>query len=120
MHNALTPFRKYSDFSGRASAREFWWFFALSVAVFVATVLLTGISAQSAAKATPTWALVYVFWWAVTAVPWFALQVRRLHDQGRSGWLVSINIAGYAALFIEPLVGIALLAISLGIMALRG
>lgn len=120
MHNALTPFRKYSDFSGRASAREFWWFFALSVAVFVATVLLTGIGAQSAAKATPTWALVYVFWWAVTAVPWFALQVRRLHDQGRSGWLVSINIAGYAALFIEPLVGIALLAISLGIMALQG
>lgn len=120
MHNALTPFRKYSDFSGRASAREFWWFFALSVAVFVATVLLTGLSAESGAKATPTWALAYVFWWAVTAVPWLALQVRRLHDQGRSGWLVSINIAGYAALFIEPLVGMALLAISLGIMALRG
>lgn len=120
MHNALTPFRKYSDFSGRASAREFWWFFALSVAVFVATVLLTGLSAESGAKATPTWALAYVFWWAVTAVPWFALQVRRLHDQGRSGWLVSINIAGYVALFIEPLVGMALLAISLGIMALRG
>lgn len=120
MHNALTPFRKYSDFTGRASAREFWWFFALSVAVFVTTVLLTGLSAESGAKATPTWALVYVFWWAVTAVPWFALQVRRLHDQGRSGWLVSINIAGYAALFIEPLAGMALLAISLGIMALRG
>ncbi len=120
MHNALIPFRKYSDFSGRASTREFWSFFALSAAVFVTTVLLTGLSAQTSAKATPTWALAYVFWWAVTAVPWFALQVRRLHDQGRSGWLVSINIAGYVALFIQPLAGMALLAISLGLMALRG
>ena len=120
MHNALIPFRKYSAFSGRASPREFWWFFALSAAVLVITVFLTGVSAQTAAKATPTWALVYVFWWAVTAVPWFALQVRRLHDQGRSGWLVSINIAGYAALFIQPLAGVALLSISLGLMALRG
>lgn len=120
MHNALTPFRKYSDFSGRASPREFWSFFALSAAVFVTAVVLTGVSAQTSAKATPTWALVYVFWWAVTAVPWFALLVRRLHDQGRSGWLVSINIAGYVALFIEPLAGMALLTISLGLMALRG
>lgn len=120
MHNALIPFRKYSDFSGRASPREFWWFFALSAAVLIITVFLTGVSAETAAKATPTWALAYVFWWAVTAVPWFALQVRRFHDQGRSGWLVSINIAGYAALFIQPLAGMALLAISLGLMALRG
>ena len=120
MHNALIPFRKYSDFSGRASPREFWWFFALSAAVLIITVFLTGVSAETAAKATPTWALVYVFWWAVTAVPWFALQVRRFHDQGRSGWLVSINIAGYAALFIQPLAAMALLAISLGLMALRG
>ncbi len=120
MHNALMPFRKYSDFSGRASPREFWWFFALSAAVLVITVFLTGVSTQTAAKATPTWALAYVFWWAVTAVPWFALQARRLHDQGRSGWLVSINIAGYSALFIQPLAGMALLAISLGLMAPRG
>lgn len=120
MHNVLIPFRKYSDFSGRASPREFWWFLALSAAVLVITVFLTGVSAQAAAKATPTWALVYVFWWAVTAVPWFALQVRRFHDQGRSGWLVSINIAGYVTLFIQPLAGVALLTISLGLMALRG
>lgn len=120
MHNVLIPFRKYSDFSGRASPREFWWFFALSAAVLIITVFLTGVSAETAAKSTPTWALAYVFWWAVTAVPWFALQVRRFHDQGRSGWLVSINIAGYAALFIQPLAGMALLAISLGLMALRG
>jgi uncharacterized membrane protein YhaH (DUF805 family) len=40
MHNALMYFRKYSDFSGRASTSELWWFFALLVAVFVTTVVI--------------------------------------------------------------------------------
>jgi len=40
MHNTLMTLRKYSDVSGHASTREFWWFFALSAVVFVTTVVI--------------------------------------------------------------------------------
>ncbi|PZU14937.1 MAG: hypothetical protein DI591_11145 [Citromicrobium sp.] len=120
MQMLLLPFRKYSDFSGRASRQEFWFFLGLSAGIFLAAVVLTGVSAGTSAEASPTWALLYVFWWVVSAVPWFALIVRRLHDQGRSGILAWGVIAGYVMLFVMPTVGALLLLASLGLMSLPG
>lgn len=116
----LLPFRKYLDFSGRASRREFWSFLGLSAGVFLATVVLTGVSAETSNEASPTWALLYIFWWVVSAVPWFALIVRRFHDQGRSGILAWAVIAGYVMLFVMPTVGALLLLALLGLVSLPG
>lgn len=63
----------FLGFSGRTSKRDFWiGFAALFAAGFVASLLpLVGTLASLA--------LIY---------PWTALMAKRLHDFGRSGWLV--------------------------------
>lgn len=79
---------KYSDFSGRASRSEFWWFLLFEVLVGISVVLISGIFAQleiggltgSLAKWLPLFAQLGLI------IPHFAVGARRLHDTGRTGW----------------------------------
>ena len=81
--NALTV--NYCNFLGRASRSDYWWFCLFS---FVAS-----------------WVLTILFCWSDTAeyivsglfslailLPSLGLSVRRLHDTGRSGWWIFINL----------------------------
>lgn len=73
----LSLFARWLDFSGRSSRAEFGWGMALVLgASFVATSLdrALGIAVLDTAVSL------------VTVVPQLSLQVRRLHDTGRSGW----------------------------------
>jgi uncharacterized membrane protein YhaH (DUF805 family) len=84
-------FRKYADFSGRASLSEFWWF-----------LLFLGLA--SAAAAIFGYALQAIFHIA-TLLPLAAAAARRLHDTGRSAWWLLFAFV--------PLVGLIVLAIFL-------
>jgi len=80
-------FRKYADFSGRASKAEYWWFF-----LFVNAVCWPAMELDRQ--------LVVILFWA-TILPHMAVAVRRLHDTGRSGWFLlvgSIPFVGWIAL----------------------
>ena len=65
-------FRKYADFSGRASRPEYWWFVLF---VLIANLALSAISTV----------LGFIFVLA-TLLPSIAAATRRLHDTNRSGW----------------------------------
>lgn len=71
-------FKKYADFSGRASRPEFWWFMLF---IFGGSFVLSYVS----------------FWLNVlfvlgTLLPQVAAATRRLHDTGRSGWWQLIGV----------------------------
>jgi uncharacterized membrane protein YhaH (DUF805 family) len=68
-----TCFRKYVDFSGRASRSEYWWFL---LAYFVVAVV-----AQLINRYLPAVVILAVL------LPLLAATVRRLHDIGKSGWM---------------------------------
>lgn len=102
MHWFLDPIRyHYADFDGRATRREYWMFmlmvspFALAfffgvVAVFVA--FMTGKTLSDAFTGLVLGVLgISILVLVVTIVPSIALQVRRLHDIGRSGWWALIG-----------------------------
>ncbi|HEV6967820.1 MULTISPECIES: DUF805 domain-containing protein [Roseateles] len=82
-------FKKYADFSGRASRSEYWWFFLF---------ILLG----SAALSYVSHALSGVF--AIgTLLPSLAAATRRLHDTGRSGWwqlIALVPLVGWIVLFV--------------------
>lgn len=123
MLKILRPLGRYADFAGRSDRSEFWLFFSLSALVFVVTIFGSLVDAQigktSDPAATPPWAIIaYLLWWLITAVPWFALQARRFHDIGLSGWFALINVGAYLALLMAPPIGLALFALSLLLMAL--
>lgn len=73
-----TCFRKYADFTGRASRPELWWFYLFLVGAAVVTMLVSTT-------------LYYVFWLG-TLLPAIAVTTRRLHDTNRSGWWQLISL----------------------------
>ncbi|TPG13247.1 DUF805 domain-containing protein [Sphingomonas oligophenolica] len=78
------PLKRYADFQGRSTRREFWMFHLLPVAIVILAIMLQGASMVLAAIAL-----------LAMAVPLLAVQIRRFHDQDRSGWFVAINLIPY-------------------------
>ncbi|WP_151813863.1 DUF805 domain-containing protein [Acinetobacter ursingii] len=92
-HQAIvTCFKKYAVFSGRARRSEFWFFQLFCL-------LATLIFAYAGSKSELMDMLGILFFFA-TLLPIIAVTVRRLHDVGRSGWLVLVTII--------PVVGVLL------------
>ena len=82
-----TCFNKYADFSGRATRSEFWWFSLFQLIVLVIAGVISDI------------------FYGVVALglllPGLAVGARRLHDIGKTGWLL--------LLWLVPLIGWVLL-----------
>lgn len=87
---------RYSTFSGRASRSEYWWVSLYFGIVMAIGAVVAGVSAAAAtvpgaaAEPSPFTTLVLVvlfFFLAASFVPSLALNARRLHDAGFSGWL---------------------------------
>lgn len=98
----LMPLRRYADFSGRSRRKEYWMF-ALGVmgVVFLVIALallmsggLSGMAQTGGFLAGPFMIVFAVFWLAII-VPSIAVQVRRFHDQDKSGWFVLLNFIPY-------------------------
>jgi len=76
-------FLKWNDFTGVANRPQFWWYV---LAIFVVNILLDLISGKLG-----------LVWLLITLVPSIAIGIRRMHDIGKSGWWLLINLV--------PLVG---------------
>lgn len=70
--SVTTCMRKYATFTGRASRSEYWWFFLFFVLIYL-VARFSGETAELIAL-------------LVLLLPFLAVNFRRLHDVGRSGW----------------------------------
>ena len=86
-------FSKYAGFSGRARRSEYWYFMLFNLIVSVVLSVVEGIIDMPGL-------LVGLYSLAVT-LPTLAVTARRLHDTGRSGWWMLIQLI--------PLVGFIIL-----------
>jgi len=73
-----TCFSKYATFTGRASRPEFWWFFLFQVIVLIIAGVISDILYGVAALAL--------------LLPGLAVGARRLHDIGKTAWLLLIGL----------------------------
>ena len=97
--------RKYARFDGRASRREYWWtYLFLALGYLLSLTLLYGglgiWQATSGSEGTPpvifpVGVALTVGWFLATALPWLALEARRLHDANLSGFLLFIHLASW-------------------------
>ena len=90
---ALTPIRKYAQFSGRAPRAEYWWY-TLAVVVLAIIVSTVEQTLGMGPVAGPYAPLSLVFTLAFI-IPGLAVTVRRLHDTNRSGWWILIAVIPY-------------------------
>lgn len=101
MHWMILPYRRYFDFSGRSRRKEYWSFFVfwvlLAMALAIAAVatfagrlqgMMQGGPQAFAALGRAFWVLFALFglFFLASLIPMIAVQVRRLHDLGVSGW----------------------------------
>ena len=100
-----TVLANYADFSGRASRAEYWYWILAVLVVSVALALVDGAVIAPmlgfepfAPEAGRPLGLLFSL---AVLVPSLAVAVRRLHDIGRSGWWLLIQLV--------PIVGVLLL-----------
>ena len=102
MELMLKPLRHFADFAGRARRKEFWsWFLFVWVLLFVLmyldSVLGLGGSASSYRTGNSvgfnmSGGVLTLLFALATLIPNLAVSVRRLHDSGKSGWLLLIGL----------------------------
>jgi len=89
MNYFIGALKKYAVFEGRAHRSEYWYFLLFG---FIFYVVISVISSLIDADI-----LSFLFYLAMF-IPGLAVSVRRLHDIGKSGWMILINlipIAGF-------------------------
>lgn len=99
----LMPYRRYADFSGRSRRKEYWMFVLLTfiiVGVCMALMFAGGMSVDETGQSVPGplfWLGVALLgiWGVGSIIPSIAVQVRRFHDQDKSGWMVLLGFIPY-------------------------
>lgn len=84
-----TCYKKFFDFSGRASKSEFWWFQLYAIIIYALMFVFQG-----------DLAILFSIITIANAIPNWAASVRRLHDTDKSGWFVLISIIPILGLII--------------------
>ena len=89
-------FSNYTNFNGRGSRSEYWWF-----CLFAWSLSLGGSLMDSSTGGNGE-GMMYWIATLVTALPGLVAGARRLHDVDKSGWwlLISLTIIGMIPLFI--------------------
>ncbi len=94
--------RKYADFSGRASVREFWMFvvgnliigFLGGIGVLILSVLI-GMSSENYFLGALVYIILVGGYGLYIIIPSISIAVRRLHDQDKSGAFYFITLIPY-------------------------
>ena len=100
MDEYVAVLKKYAVFSGRARRREYWMFILINVIVAVVLGLIEAFAGISGNRQPGLLSSLYSL---AVLLPSLGVAVRRLHDTGRSGWWLLINLI--------PLVGTIVLLV---------
>jgi uncharacterized membrane protein YhaH (DUF805 family) len=86
----LKVMKQYADFNGRARRTEFWMFMLFNIIFMTIAIVLDNVIGTNFGE------LPYGFFYLIYAlailIPGLAVEVRRLHDTGRSGWWILISL----------------------------
>lgn len=100
MEGFLKVIQNYANFNGRARRKEYWMFLAVfSIIAFaiMAVGVLGTVMFDAPEFSDISIALIYLFYFALL-IPSLAVQTRRLHDTGKSGWLQLLGFIPFGGL----------------------
>lgn len=84
----LKVLKQYADFSGRARRTEYWMFFLFNmIFAFLAAIIDNVLGTASPELG---YGIFYGIYALAMFIPGLAVAVRRLHDVGKSGWMLLI------------------------------
>lgn len=87
MQYYIQAFKQFADFSGRTNRKGFWMFVLFHIIV---SLVIVGIDSMTGSGKAGTGMLSTIYSLAVF-IPALSISVRRLHDVGKSGWLILVG-----------------------------
>tara|TARA_E500000331_G_C16991367_1_gene597911 strand:- start:313 stop:654 length:342 start_codon:yes stop_codon:yes gene_type:complete len=82
-------YKKFFDFSGRASKSEYWWFQLFNIIIYVLSLIFQR-----------DLALLFSILIIINLIPIYAAGVRRIHDSNKSGWFVLLSLIPIIGLYV--------------------
>lgn len=86
----LKVLKNYAVFSGRASRKEYWMFVLFNIIFSIVAVILDNVFGTAIEDLG--YGLFYILYCLAVLIPALAVLVRRLHDIGKSGWMIFISL----------------------------
>ena len=104
-NSVKSSFSKYAIFNGRASRSEYWWYTLFLVAGYLVAIIADNLlgTTFTVLGESAGYGYLYLIFMLANTIPSFSILVRRLHDNGKSGWWYWIVVV--------PLVGAILLLV---------
>jgi len=78
----LKVLKQYVDFNGRARRQEYWMFILFNIIFSIATMVIDSVIG--------TYGAINGIYALAVFLPGLAVGVRRLHDIGKSGWMMLV------------------------------
>ena len=96
----IMPLKRYAEFSGRSRRKEYWMFVLLQMLILIPVAclaILMGGPVKDPANPFGSTAMLIVLgvYFLVFFIPGLAVQVRRFHDQDKSGWFILLGFIPY-------------------------
>jgi uncharacterized membrane protein YhaH (DUF805 family) len=86
----LAVLKNYAGFSGRARRKEYWMFVLFNF-IFLIIAMIIDNDLKTTVGGLP-YGLFYSLYAIAVLIPGLAVAVRRLHDVGKSGWMILIAL----------------------------
>jgi len=92
----IMPLKRFAEFSGRSRRKEYWMFVLLQMLILIPAAILAilmGGPVEDPANPFGSTAILIVLgvYFLVFFIPGLAVQVRRFHDQDKSGWFILLG-----------------------------
>ena len=96
----IMPLKRFAEFSGRSRRKEYWMFVLLQMLILIPVAILAilmGGPVEDPANPLGSTAILIVLgvYFLVFLIPGLAVQVRRFHDQDKSGWFILLGFIPY-------------------------
>jgi uncharacterized membrane protein YhaH (DUF805 family) len=86
----LQVLKKYADFDGRARRKEYWMFALFNMIFLLVAALIDNVAGTT--MGILPYGLFYIIYALAVIIPGLAVGVRRLHDVGKSGWMMLVAL----------------------------
>ena len=85
MNYYLAILKKYAVFSGRAQRAEYWYFVLFNLIIAIILGIVSTVIGDDKGMLGTLYSLAVL-------IPGLAVSIRRLHDVGKSGWMLLIAL----------------------------
>lgn len=93
-----TVMGNFANFKGRASRSEYWRFYGITIVIAGIINVLSALFMNTALASV--FGLISMAYNVAILLPSIGLGVRRLHDVGKSGWMLLISLVPFGIIYV--------------------